>query len=223
MQLPPSESETARDDDERCQVEHDCPTREPRGTHGCEVSPGLVCRPCGSAWSARSRPLPPTPMVGPCAPGHRHMQAGSTELEITSHALEGNPLGDSPRRPLYVYLPPGYDDEPSRRYPSRLRAPGLLRSPARLGSTARTTSARPIPRWPTSSSASGVGAPVHRRVRRRLDLARRQPVRRLARHGPLPHLPVRRRRHASSTPTTAPSTTPPTAACRASPRAASGR
>jgi len=40
------------------------------------------------------------------------------ELEITSHALEDNALGDTPRRPLYVYLPPGYDDEPSRRYPS---------------------------------------------------------------------------------------------------------
>lgn len=34
-------------------------------------------------------------------------------------ALEGNPLGDPVDRPLWVYLPPGYDDEPSdRRYPS---------------------------------------------------------------------------------------------------------
>ena len=40
-----------------------------------------------------------------------------TELEIASRALEGNPLGDSPRRPLYVYLPPGYDDDAERRYP----------------------------------------------------------------------------------------------------------
>lgn len=40
------------------------------------------------------------------------------ELEITSRALEHNALGDSARRPLYVYLPPGYDDEPDRRYPS---------------------------------------------------------------------------------------------------------
>ena len=39
------------------------------------------------------------------------------ELEISSRALEGNPLGDASRRPLYVYLPPGYDDEPDRRYP----------------------------------------------------------------------------------------------------------
>jgi len=40
------------------------------------------------------------------------------ELEITSRALEHNALGDSARRPLYVYLPPGYDDDPTRRYPS---------------------------------------------------------------------------------------------------------
>jgi hypothetical protein len=40
------------------------------------------------------------------------------ELEITSQALEANPLGDSPRRPLLVYLPPGYGDDPARRYPS---------------------------------------------------------------------------------------------------------
>ena len=40
------------------------------------------------------------------------------EVEITSRALESNALGDSPRRPLYVYLPPGYDDDTQRRYPS---------------------------------------------------------------------------------------------------------
>jgi len=40
------------------------------------------------------------------------------QLEISSPALEGNPLGDSHRRPLWVYLPPCYDDEPGRRYPS---------------------------------------------------------------------------------------------------------
>src|SRR5271165_2781573 len=39
------------------------------------------------------------------------------EVEISSPALEGNPLGDSSRRPLWVYLPPGYDDEPGRRFP----------------------------------------------------------------------------------------------------------
>ena len=40
------------------------------------------------------------------------------ELVIDSPALRGNPLGDPHERPLWVYVPPGYDDEPDRRYPS---------------------------------------------------------------------------------------------------------
>jgi Putative esterase len=39
------------------------------------------------------------------------------EHMITSELLRGNPLGDPCERPLWVYLPPGYDDEPGRRYP----------------------------------------------------------------------------------------------------------
>jgi Putative esterase len=39
-------------------------------------------------------------------------------LTINSRALAGNPLGDPAERPLSVYLPPGYDDEPDRSYPS---------------------------------------------------------------------------------------------------------
>jgi len=40
------------------------------------------------------------------------------EQVISSDLLRGNPLGDPHERPLLVYLPPGYDDEPDRRYPS---------------------------------------------------------------------------------------------------------
>ena len=40
------------------------------------------------------------------------------EQVIDSELLRGNPLGDPHERPLWVYLPPGYDDEPKRRYPS---------------------------------------------------------------------------------------------------------
>jgi hypothetical protein len=40
------------------------------------------------------------------------------QLVIDSAALRGNPLGDPHERPLWVYVPPGYDDEPDRRYPS---------------------------------------------------------------------------------------------------------
>jgi hypothetical protein len=38
-------------------------------------------------------------------------------LEIESEALRGNPLGDPHVLPLWVYVAPGYDDEPERRYP----------------------------------------------------------------------------------------------------------
>jgi S-formylglutathione hydrolase FrmB len=47
------------------------------------------------------------------------------ELVIESQALARNPLGDPPDRPLWVYLPPGYEDEPERRYPSVYMIQGL--------------------------------------------------------------------------------------------------
>jgi hypothetical protein len=40
------------------------------------------------------------------------------ELIFESELLRDNPLGDPHERPLWVYVPPGYDDEPDRRYPS---------------------------------------------------------------------------------------------------------
>jgi len=40
------------------------------------------------------------------------------ELSIDSDLLRDNPLGDPAVRPLLVYTPPGYDDEPDRRYPA---------------------------------------------------------------------------------------------------------
>src|SRR4051812_7113886 len=39
-------------------------------------------------------------------------------VSITSEALRGNVLGDPHERPLWVYVPPGYDDDTSTRYPS---------------------------------------------------------------------------------------------------------
>jgi hypothetical protein len=47
------------------------------------------------------------------------------EVEIESGSLAGNPLGDPTVRPLWVYLPPGYDDEPERRYPAVYVIQGL--------------------------------------------------------------------------------------------------
>jgi len=40
------------------------------------------------------------------------------EQVIDSFALQGNRLGDPTQRPLWVYLPPGYDDSGEQRYPS---------------------------------------------------------------------------------------------------------
>lgn len=60
------------------------------------------------------------------------MKPWSTELaghfeehELESELLRDNPLGDPHVRPLWVYLPPGYDREPERRYPSIYLIQGL--------------------------------------------------------------------------------------------------
>ncbi|KAB2347755.1 alpha/beta hydrolase [Actinomadura rudentiformis] len=37
---------------------------------------------------------------------------------FSSDLLRDNPLGDPHERPLWVYVPPGYDDDPERRYPT---------------------------------------------------------------------------------------------------------
>ena len=44
---------------------------------------------------------------------------------IDSRALRGNALGDPHERPVWVYLPPGYDDDPDRRYASVYLIQGL--------------------------------------------------------------------------------------------------
>jgi hypothetical protein len=47
------------------------------------------------------------------------------ETSFESEALRGNPLGDPHVRPLWIYLPPGYDDDPDRRYASIYMIQGL--------------------------------------------------------------------------------------------------
>jgi Putative esterase len=44
---------------------------------------------------------------------------------IVSPALRGNVLGDPHERPVWVYLPPGYDDDNAKRYPSVYLIQGL--------------------------------------------------------------------------------------------------
>jgi hypothetical protein len=51
-------------------------------------------------------------------PWSREFAGRLDELEIDSEALRGNALGDPHVRPVWVYVPPGYEDEPERRYPS---------------------------------------------------------------------------------------------------------
>ena len=41
-----------------------------------------------------------------------------TQDVLVSDLLRDNPLGDPYERPIWVYLPPGYETEPERRYPS---------------------------------------------------------------------------------------------------------
>ena len=50
-------------------------------------------------------------------PWSREFTGRIDELEIESEALRGNALGDPNVRPLWVYVPPGYDDDPERRFP----------------------------------------------------------------------------------------------------------
>ncbi|HEX6350900.1 MAG TPA: alpha/beta hydrolase-fold protein [Candidatus Dormibacteraeota bacterium] len=52
------------------------------------------------------------------APWSREPAGRWVEHEIDSALLRGNPLGDPHVRPLWVYLPPGYEDDDQRRYPS---------------------------------------------------------------------------------------------------------
>jgi hypothetical protein len=47
------------------------------------------------------------------------------EHTIDSDALTGNVLGDPHERPLWVYVPPGYDADESKRYPSVYMIQGL--------------------------------------------------------------------------------------------------
>jgi S-formylglutathione hydrolase FrmB len=47
------------------------------------------------------------------------------EITFKSEVLKDNPLHDPYERPLWVYLPPGYEQETSRRYPTIYQIQGL--------------------------------------------------------------------------------------------------
>src|SRR4030067_614211 len=83
----------------------------------------------------------------------RELAGRLEELEIESEALRGNPLGDPHVRPLWVYVPPGYDEEPEHRFPSVFVIQGFTgqldmwrnREPLRLGGRRRGASAALVP------------------------------------------------------------------------------
>jgi hypothetical protein len=58
-------------------------------------------------------------------PWSAEMKGRLDEHTFTSEALKGNALGDPNERPLWVYLPPGYDDDPSKRFPVIYQIQGL--------------------------------------------------------------------------------------------------
>ena len=58
-------------------------------------------------------------------PWSRPIRGRFEEHVVASEALRGNPLGDPHERPLWVYLPPGYDEAPDRRYPALYLIQGL--------------------------------------------------------------------------------------------------
>ena len=47
-------------------------------------------------------------------------------LAVDSQCLRGNPLGDPSQRQLPVYLPPSYDDDPTRRFPVAFYLAGYM-------------------------------------------------------------------------------------------------
>ena len=53
------------------------------------------------------------------------VQGHFVEHTLTSEAPRGNPLGDPYERPLWVYVSPGYGDDPESRFPAVYAIEGL--------------------------------------------------------------------------------------------------
>ena len=72
----------------------------------------------GGRLTLASQPGPFGGMIFCMLPWSAELAGRIDEHVISSELLRDNPLGDSPDRPLLVYTPPGYDDEPGRAYPA---------------------------------------------------------------------------------------------------------
>jgi S-formylglutathione hydrolase FrmB len=55
--------------------------------------------------------------MGQAASG-RAVSGRLLEVKVAAPSLKGNLLGDPAEQPVAIYLPPGYDASPSKRYPT---------------------------------------------------------------------------------------------------------
>ncbi len=86
-------------------------SRQPGG-HSPFCQPGA-----GKAGDLESQPPPFGGMILDMLPWNADLAGRMNEHVISSELLRGNPLGDPCDRPILVYTPPGYGDEPDRAYP----------------------------------------------------------------------------------------------------------
>jgi len=66
--------------------------------------------------------------MAPDGPWGRQLAGRLEHRVLDSQALTGNPLGDPHRRPLIVQLPPAYEAEPDRRFPTIYVLQGYMHS-----------------------------------------------------------------------------------------------
>ncbi len=86
-----------------------------RGISVVDAAPVNTAVRCGQSWAVPSRRM---------EPWGRELVGRVEERWFDSELLATNPLGDPARRPVLVYLPPGYDDSDDR-YPSIYLIQGL--------------------------------------------------------------------------------------------------
>lgn len=77
---------------------------------------------------------------------------------VRSRLLASNPLGDPAERPIWVYLPPGYDDDTDRRYPSVYVIQGFTGHLAMWAN--RSAFRQPYPETADAVFASGSAPPA---------------------------------------------------------------
>ncbi len=111
------------------------------------------------------------------------------EHVITSELLRDNPLGDPYERPLWVYVPPGYDDDPARRYATVYVIQGYTGHLAMWQN--RSPYRQPFTETADAVFASGQAPGTIVVYVDAWTALRGQPVRGLPGHRPVPLLPVR--------------------------------